>query len=405
MTLKREFEGSALKRLFMKTFLKNHRALYKAALLVRKLVDAVLRMLMCIFHGVCGIEKNKIYFSSFSGGMYNDSPKYICEALHEIYPEGKFVFRLNAYGMKQTDIPDYVIRVRQNSIRALKEMATARVIVKNAYFKPYMIKFADQYYVQTWHGDRGIKRIVMDAKPDRKKPFPDSKYMDLATSGSDFGRDICFRRAMRYTGEILDVGVAKNDILLAPPENIRETVCARLGIDPEKRILLYAPTFREKTSGSRQSANFSLRKLREALEEKENCIWQILVRSHALNTGVGSDEGMDVSRYPDVSELLLISDMLITDYSSIAYDYVLLNRPILHYHADRAQYTAESRKFLYDPEELPFIIAHNEEELIQIALNLPNIEENCRKICEFFGVRESGTATKQIAERIRKELP
>lgn len=389
----------------MKTFLKNHRALYKAALLVRKLVDAVLRMLMCIFHGICGIEKNKIYFSSFSGGMYNDSPKYICEALHEIYPEGKFVFRLNAYGMKQTDIPDYVIRVRQNSIRALKEMATARVIVKNAYFKPYMKKFADQYYVQTWHGDRGIKRIVMDANPNRKKPFPDTKYMDLALAGSDFGRDICFRRAMRYEGEILEAGVAKNDILLSPPKNICEQVREKLGIGAHERILLYAPTFREKTSGGRQNANFSLKRLREALEAAHGCKWRILVRSHALNTGVGSDEGMDVSRYPDVSELLLISDMLITDYSSIAYDYALLNRPILHYHADRAQYTAESRKFLYDPEELPFIIAHNEDELLRIAAAPPDPAENCRAICEFFGVHESGTATKQIAERIRKELP
>lgn len=389
----------------MKTFLKNHRLLYAAAKFARQILYFFLRMLMRIFHAIFGVEENKIYFSSFSGSMYNDSPKYICEALHEIYPQGKFVFRLNASGMDQADIPEYVLRVKQKSLRALREMATAKVIVKNAYFKPYMVKFADQYYVQTWHGDRGLKRIVMDANPERKKPFPDSKYMDLAASGSDFGRDICFRRAMRYEGEILDVGVAKNDILIDPPENIREKICARLGIDENDRILLYAPTFREKTSGSHQSANFSLKRLRETLEAAYKCKWRILVRSHVLNTGVGSDEGLDVSRYPDVSELLLISDMLITDYSSIAYDYVLLNRPIIHYHADRAEYVAESRKFLYDPEELPFIIAHSEDELMQIVANLPNIEENCRAICEFFGIHESGTAAKQAAERIRKQLP
>lgn len=389
----------------LKAAVKKNKAAYKTVLALKKACDLLLKSAMSAFHAVEGVEENKIYFSSFSGGMYNDSPKYICEALHEIYPEGKYVFRLNASGMKQADIPEYVLRVKRCSLRGLREMSTAKVIVKNAYFKPYMKKFADQYYVQTWHGDRGIKRIVMDANPNRKKPFPDTKYMDLALAGSDFGRDICFRRAMRYEGEILEAGVAKNDILLSPPKNICEQVREKLGIGAHERILLYAPTFREKTSGGRQNANFSLKRLREALEAAHGCKWRILVRGHALNTGVGGDEGMDVSRYPDVSELLLISDMLVTDYSSIAYDYALLNRPIIHYHADRAEYTAESRKFLYDPEELPFIIAHNEDELLRIAAAPPDPAENCRAICEFFGVHESGSAARQAAERIRKQLP
>lgn len=389
----------------LKAIVKKNQALYKGARALMRASEPLLRAAMRAFHALEGVEKNKIYFSGFSGSMYNDSPKYICEALHEIYPQGKFVFRLNKRGMAQEDIPPYVIRVKQHSLSALRQMATAKVIVKNACFKPYMIKFPDQYYAQTWHGDRGLKRILLDAHPELHKRFHDGEYMDLALSGSDFGRDVCFRRAMAYCGEILDVGVPKNDILLHPPKDACEKTRAKLGIGAEERVLLYAPTFRNKTTGSRQSANFSLKRLREALEKAHGCKWRILVRGHVLNTGVNSDEGMDVSHYPDVSELLLISDMLITDYSSIAYDFALLNRPIIHYHADRTEYTAESREFAYDPETLPLAIAHSEDELLRLAVAPPDAAENCREICEFFGVHESGEAAKRAAERIRKVLP
>ena len=389
----------------LKAFVKKNKAVYKAALIARKAANPLLKTVMTLFHGICGVEKNKVYFSCFHGRMYNESPKYICEALHEIYPEGKFVFRLNKAGMQQDDIPPYVIKVKQLSLKMLYHMATAKVIVKNTNFKPYMKKFADQYYVQTWHGDRGYKRIALDAHPDQPERYPDNKYMDLALAGSTFARDISFRRAFRYDGEILMAGVAKNDILVHPPEGLDQKVRAKLGIKEGEKVLLYAPTFRDKTSGSRQKANFSLKKLKDALENAHGCKWRILVRGHMLNTGVNGDEGTDVSLYPDVSELLLISDMLITDYSSIAYDYILLNRPVIHFHADREEYVEESRKFQFDPEELPFIIAHSEEELIKIAVNPPDAEENCREICDFYGVYESGNAAMQAAEYIRRQLP
>ncbi|MBQ3574135.1 MAG: CDP-glycerol glycerophosphotransferase family protein, partial [Clostridia bacterium] len=329
----------------------------------------------------------------------------ICEELHAIYPDAKFVFRLSRNGMKQQDIPPYVIKVGQYSLKMLYHMSTAKVIVKNAQFKPYMKKFADQYYVQTWHGDRGIKRIGVEVHPDKNVRSLEGKYMDLALSGSDFGRDICFRRAMQYKGEILDVGVAKNDILVNTPEGLADQVREKLGIRQGEKVLLYAPTFRNSTTGSCQNANFSLKKLKAALEKAHNCKWRILVRGHMLNSGVNGDEGEDVSLYPDVSEILLVSDMLITDYSSIAYDFVLLDRPIIHYQADREDYVANSRMFVYDPEELPFVIAHNEEELLKIAVNPPDPVKNCRDICAFFGIHESGSAAKQAAEYIRRKLP
>lgn len=387
----------------LKAIIKKNKLVYHTALMLRKATHPFLRAAMCAFHAL-GVDRKKVYFSCFHGRMYNESPKYICEALHDICPDAKFVFRLNKDGMKQTDIPPYVIKIKQNSLKMLYHMATAKVIVKNTNFKPYMKKFADQYYVQTWHGDRGVKRIAMDAHPDQPNRYPDNKYMDLGLSASDFGRDIYFRRAMRYEGEMLDVGTPKNDILVNIPEGLAGKVRGKLGIAAGEKVLLYAPTFRDKTTGSHQKANFSLKKLKDALENAHNCKWRILVRGHMLNSGVKGDEGMDVSLYPDVSELLLICDMLVTDYSSIAYDFMLLNRPIIHYHADREEYMAQSRLFVYDPEEMPFEIAHNEEELLAMAVNPNDPAENCRRIAEFYGMHEGGNASAEAAKRIAAQL-
>ncbi len=388
----------------LKAIVKKNKAVYKAALLLMKAPRPFLRFAMNVFHAFRGVDKKKVYFSCFNGRMYNESPKYICEALHEIRPDAKYVFRLNKEGMKQQDIPDYVVKVGRFSPKMLYHMATARVIVKSALMEPYMKKFKGQFYVQTWHGDRGFKRISSDIHPELPPKDKDYKYMDLGLSASDFGRDICFRRAMRYQGEMLDVGVPKNDILVNPPEGLADKVRAKLGIAADEKVLIYAPTFRNATTGSHQKANFSLKKLRETLETAHGCKWKILVRGHMLNSGVKGDEGMDVSLYPDVSELLLISDMLITDYSSIAYDFMLLNRPIIHFHADREDYMANSRLFVYDPEEAPIEIAHNEEELLKMAANPADPVENCRRISEFFGAHESGNASAEAARRIAAEL-
>ena len=388
----------------LKAIVKKNKAVYKAALILRKAPRPFLRFAMNAFHAIGGMDKNKVYFSCFSGRMYNESPKYISEALHEIRPDAKIVFRLNKHGMKQDDIPPYVIKAGQHSLKMLYHMATAKVVVKNAFIEPYMKIYKDQYYVQTWHGDRGLKRIAADIHPDCPPKHPDHKYISLGVSASDFGRDIYFRRALRYEGEMLDVGTPKNDILVNPPEGLAEKVRAKLGIREGEKVLIYAPTFRDATTGSHQKANFSLKKLREALETAHGCKWKILVRGHMLNSGVKGDEGLDVSLYPDVSELLLCCDMLITDYSSIAYDFMLLNRPIIHYHADREDYMLNSRLFVYDPEEMPLEIAHNEEELIKMAVNPADPKENCRKIAEFYGMHEGGNASMEAAKSIAAQL-
>lgn len=387
----------------LKAVLKKSRITYNAANVLRRAPYPFLSAYMRLCRGLGGIDGKKVYFSSFGGKLYNENPKYVCEALHELCPEAKLVFRLSREGRRDPDIPGYVLKTPQFSPAALFHMATARVIVKNACMMPYMRKFPGQAYIQLWHGDRGIKKILMDQNPSAVKDHIDWKLMDIGVSASDFGTENYMRRGFAYRGEVMECGYPKNDLLIANPQSVRDSVKSRLNLPDDTKFLLYAPTFRNNTTGAALTANFSLNRLQAALERETGEKWMILTRGHTLNGGVRADAGMDVSAYPDVSRLLLICDMLVTDYSSIAGDFLLLNRPIILYLADRQDYCSE-RSLVFDPDDSPYRVAHNEDELIDIACHFGDAEENCRKLAEFYGMKESGGASMAVAERIKEIL-
>jgi len=385
----------------LKALLKKSKFTYKAALILRRLPDPFLAGWMRLCHGMLGVEKNKVYFSSFNGMLPNDNPRAVCERLHEICPEAKLVFRVNGRGMAE-ETPDYIRKVPQHSLRGLKEMATSRVIVKNSGMLAWMRKFSDQYYIQTWHGDRGFKKIRLDRNAPEKPLLREAEYLDLMVSGSRFGSEV-YRTAFRFRGEILECGCPRNDILIENPADIAEKTRKELGIAPGVKVLLYAPTFRNSTTGAKFHAPLSLERVKHTLEQATGEKWVCLSRGHVLNIGVQSDAWMDVSRYPDVNPLLLVSDMVISDYSSLAGDFMLLNRPAIFYQPDLEEYLSE-RGLYFDPLKSPLIVARTEDELIDILGKPIDGEKNCREVMDFFGSYETGQAALITARRIAEVL-
>ncbi|MDO4866751.1 MAG: CDP-glycerol glycerophosphotransferase family protein [Clostridia bacterium] len=385
----------------VKSMIKKSKAVYRAVKAAGEAPHALARALMRAFHGRCGISADTVYFSSFNGMQYNDNPRYVAEALHELRPSAKLVFRLNGKAMRDPRVPDYIEKVPRYSLRALKVMATARVLVKNAGMLPWMAKFPDQFYVQTWHGDRGFKRIRLDRKKSRQFER-EAEWLDLMTSGSDFGSRVN-RSAFGYRGENLECGCPRNDLLVRGDPYIAARVREELGIPKGTRVLLYAPTFRSKQTGDSQEAGADLEKVRARLEQTTGQKWLCVTRSHELNSGVRSNAAMDASDYPETSELLLATDMLITDYSSIGGDFMLLNRPVIYFQPDRGDYDAE-RGLYFDPDQSPLIVAHDEQELLDILSKPIDAAANCRAVLDFFGVHESGRAARTVAERIAKVL-
>ena len=365
--------------------------------LLNRLRRAGGRALMRLFHAICGIDANAVLFSSYVGRGYSDNPRPISEALHAIRPQTRIVWQLLP-GCVPDDLPDYVKVVPARTLRSLKAYSTARCFVDNFNRPQYMLKFPGQLYVQTWHGDRGFKKIMRDMGTG--EPFPDGGQMDLALSGSDFGSRV-YRSAFGYGGEIMALGCPRNDLLLNPPEGAAAKVKKALGIPEGAKVFLYAPTFRDATAGKAQDALLDPEKARAALESATGERWIALTRGHDLNRGVAGSASKDVSDYPEVSELLLAVDLLITDYSSIGGDFMLLKRPVIYYQPDRERY---DRELYFDPDQSPLIVAHTEAELLQLLSAPIDAAANCRAVLDFFGAHESGRAAEAAARWIARRL-
>lgn len=355
------------------------------------------RALMRLFHAIHGIDGNAVLFSSYVGRGYSDNPRRISEALHAIRPQTRIVWQLLP-GCVPEDLPGYVEVIPARTLRAVRAFSAARCFVDNFNRPQYMLKFPGQLYVQTWHGDRGFKKVLMDMGTG--EPFPDGEQMDLAVSGSDFGSRV-YRSAFGYDGEIMAVGCPRNDMLANPPEGAAAKVRKALGIPEDAKVFLYAPTFRDATAGKAQDALLDLEKARAALESAAGGRWIALVRGHDLNRGVTAVASKDVSDYPEVSELLLAVDLLITDYSSIGGDFMLLNRPVIYYQPDRARY---DRELYFDPDQSPLIVAHTEDELLDLLSKPIDAAANCRAVLDFFGAHESGHAAEAAARWIAARL-
>ncbi len=369
---------------------------YHALLLLRKLGGRAWMRGQFLLRGV---DSKRVVFSSFKGKAYSDSPRCISEALHAIRPDVEIVWIL----ADSAEAPGYIRRVKPRTLAALKELATAGCFVDNFNRPLYMKKSPGQLYVQTWHGDRGFKKILYDMNDG--KTYPDPMQMDLAISGSEFGTKI-YRSAFRYDGEVLEEGMPRNDALVNPEPNRIAQVRRKLGIPAGAKIMLYAPTFRDATSGRAQDAGFDLGQAVESLKKSTGESWICLTRAHDQNKAIAGGENItrDVTSYPEMTDLLLISDLLITDYSSSASDFVLLDRPAILFQPDLDEFTQDDRQMYFDLRSCPHLRAESEAELMRMLGDFDNLPRVGKKVLEFYGANETGHAAEKAAKWISDRL-
>ena len=358
------------------------------------------RAWMRLQNRVHGVQPRRVFFSSFKGKAYSDSPRFISEALHELRPDLEIVWQLS----NPADAPDYVRAVKPHSLRALTELATARCIVDNFNRPIHLLKFPGQLYVQTWHGDRGFKKMLYDMNDGLA--YPDGAQMDLAVSGSRFGTKN-FRTAFRYDGEVLQQGMPRNDRLVHPDPAEIARIRQRLNIPENTRVLLYAPTFRDATSGSDLKAGFDLTRAIARLSRATNQKWLCLTRAHDQNRKITTDASdvRDMTDYPEMSDLLLIADMLITDYSSSAGDYVLLHRPVVLYQPDLSSFVQSDRDMYFDMKTCPYVRAESESALYSLLDRPEALIPSCQQVLDFYGATETGRSTEQVAQWISDRIP
>lgn len=372
--------------------------------LKKLLVNLYVHIVRCVF-GV----KNKAVFTSFSGKSYSDNTKVLSEELHKLRPDTEIVWLFQRPEEKKHIVPPYVrcINIKDRK-KLFAELATAAVYADN-FALPYLPKNKKQMFIQLWHGDKGFKKILHDSPFVNETYFLNEQipgYCDLCVAGSEYGK-MQFTSAFRYKGELLMEGIPRNDILLNPDEKISDKVRSQLGLVASEKVLLYAPTLRREQAKNRTALpiqDLSVSATLDALEKKDGCRWICLLRAHPAMVGLcdaGEDSRIkDASEYEDMAELLLVSDMLITDYSSCAGDFALTGRPIVLYQADIAQYLEKDRTMYFDMKDSPFFVAQSQQELENWIQQLtPEMaKQNCKEIMAFYQDCETGHAGESVAQ-------
>ncbi|WP_392676185.1 CDP-glycerol glycerophosphotransferase family protein [Streptomyces sp. LN785] len=296
-----------------------------------------------------------VLYSSFDGRQYSDSPRAIYEELVSRSVEFEHLWVVRD---QQARIPAGATAVVHGSAAWHEALARSRHIVTNTQLPEWFERREGQTVVQTWHGTP-LKRIGLDlagtaqantgyiATIERR-----ASQWSVLVSPNSFSTPV-LRRSFGYRGEMLECGYPRNDLFHASDRvKVAAAVRERLGIPEGKRVVLYAPTWREDRpqGGGRYALDLQLDLT--AAERELGADTVLLVRRHYLVTDRLPDSGSgfvrDVSRYGEVGELMLISDALVTDYSSLMFDFAQTGRPMLFHTYDLAHYRDTLRGFCFD---------------------------------------------------------
>ena len=367
----------------------------------------LIKLCMAFIHVVFKQTWNKVVFVSFSGVSYSDNPKAVSMAFARIFPDIQQVWIFENPAGKQSIVPKQVMLRKKSHL--LFELATSSAWVFNDTLPAWVYKGKKQFYVQTWHGDRGFKKILYDYSSRKGKlPLVEESLCDLAVAGSDFG-EAFFRTAFRYRGEVLKTGCPRNDVLVSCDNNLVSITKNHLGLEEKVRYVLYAPTLRRKTGKDRERQPVQTIDFMSTLNTLMAIFggdWKFLVRSHVKVPGLHgvpeSERIIDVSSVDDMAELLLVSDILITDYSSSTGDFALTHRPVILFQDDQDTYRTKERTFYFNISESPFWVVTTQEELISLIESLPGLDysANCDAILQFYGTKETGHASEDVAMRV-----
>lgn len=341
------------------------------------------------------IKENLIFFESFLGKNYSDSPKYIYEHLLEGNSDYKFVWSFN----ENTSIPGTAKQVKRASIRYFYNLARAKYWVSNARMPNDVKKRKESIYLQTWHGTP-LKKLAGDLDnvlmpgtnlTTYKRNFcNETAKWDYLISPNSYSTNI-FKRAFWFKGKILEFGYPRNDILYKKnnKENI-EKIKEKLNLPLNKKVILYAPTWRDDQYYSVGNYKFSLQLDLSAMQEQLGKDYIIILRMHyliasQLDVSKYNNFVFNFSSYNDISELYLVSDILITDYSSVFFDYANLKRPILFYTYDLEKYRDQLRGFYLDIEkDVPGPLLMTTEEVIKSIKNIEEIKKDYKSLYEEF---------------------
>lgn len=327
-------------------------------------------------------DEKLILFNSFAGRKYDDSPKAIYEAMRK---DSRFKGFHFVWAFHQPEL--YKVKgakkIKTDGFNYFITALKARAWVTNSSVERGLnFKGKKTFYLNTWHGSP-IKKMGSDIeKGNQSFRSKGNNKTDIMNTQSNFEADIFSKCFGIPRNHFLKVGLPRNDELTSYSDNYRNVIRKKLGIPVEKKAILYCPTFREyekdENYGVVLAPPIDLKKWENYLGKQ----YVLLFRAHyEVSNVMDINENRfikNVTDYVSLNELMIASDILVSDYSSIFFDYSIMDKPMLHFTYDYDKYEEKRgmyfdiRKYLYG--------ASNEDELIRVILNLNDIDAICKTL-------------------------
>ena len=365
------------------------------------------------------LEEKTIVFEAFQGRLYACSPKamYLAALEDERFKDYTFIWsvrNMKKYAFLKKNRNTKL--VKYCSYEYMQALAKAKYWVVNSTLMPYLAPKKEQVFIQTWHGTP-LKRLGCDIQysPNKSQKLPEVRrqyhtqesrisyfispskfYTEKIASAYDVSKE-------NISKKFIECGYPRNDFLFSYTDEDVKRVKEKLGIPEDKKVLLYAPTFRDDTHERGKGFHYEIGIDFDLLMKELSEDFVILFRAHYFiidKYDLEKYKGFiyNVSKYDDINELYIISDMLLTDYSSVFFDFANLKRPVMFFMYDYDAYKNKLRDFYLELSELPGPIVYENRELCDMIRKTEkefSYDEKYQKFNERFNTYNDENSSKR----------
>ncbi|MFL2061000.1 CDP-glycerol glycerophosphotransferase family protein [Marinilactibacillus psychrotolerans] len=376
--------------------------------LMKNIKLSLIRFILKSFY-LIPIKKSKILFIAFDGRQFSCNPKYIYNYIKDRDMDRmQVIWVFNKPEAFHFLGDDGVKVIRNKSLSFLYHILTSQVVITNASLGSYIPLRKNQKFIETWHGGGAYKktgRIFQESKlKDRTLSIIANELTGFISSSKVF-TETKSKHHLVPKEKFWEIGMPRNDVLFdkEKEEKLREKVKNYYNIDKDTKIVMYAPTLRNDKDDISSYESLDTELLINALKERFGGEkWVVFFRMHyLLDANKNLKHTINVSKYDDSQELVCASDVLISDYSSIMWDFTFTNRPCFVFAPDAERYK-EERAFFTPMEKWPYAIAFDNEQLSKNILNFNfnRYMENVEKHHKTQGSFEQGISTKKVYDKI-----
>lgn len=375
---------------------------------IEKIISILLRLFWLF-----PLQKRTILFCAYGGRQYSGSPKAISDMLAQKYPDYKQIWAFTNPEHFRSQIPQHIKCVTYKSLSFLYHACTTQAYIDNVEFWSILRFRRSQTVLQTWHGGGAYKQVGsnrLDVNHREQQHVVDKmNRVTCFISSSQAFTNYVIKGAFKYKGLILSSGLPRNDIFFTQPVERTQSIRKTIGLEPQEKLALYAPTFRKDLQIDHRYL-LPWNEILEALHTRFGGSWVLGTRLHyylcqKLLQQINGIRAIELSDYPDMQDLLLAADVLITDYSSSIWDFSLTKKPCFLFTPDLEAYCTE-RNFYTPIQTWPFPYAETPADFIKIIHHFS--EENYLKAIDEhhknLGSFESGHACNTVCQSLIRQM-